>query len=195
MKRFFLMLGIILILVVGGVFWLAESLGQSPEPRSVLLRAIEAHGGEKAILKPRMGMLKGSTQEKGFDSRVEETFDLPFRWKRTSTGTYNGKKRVVHHWMIDDTIWRWEPGGEKQPVPSDKSASAFDKLKLLLNLNRESVALAPLKRIKVNGRSAVGFRAAWDGGTADFFSIGKRACWLKPPFPGRQILERHSRLR
>lgn len=154
-----------------------------PEPQSILKKAIAAHGGKKNITKPRMGVLKGISKAEGPEISQEETFDLPKRWKRVTTGTFEGERKVSFNLMIQEKLWQWEEGAEAQPARNQAGAkSHFAAIEVLLDLTDEKVKLSPLKRITVNNQSAIGFRAVWDGGTADYYFDEKTELLLQSRF-------------
>ncbi len=157
------------IIMCPGVPMLA-SCQNSPDPQSILRNAIEAHGGEENIKKPRMGILKGTSDSDGVKVEQEEIFDLPRRWKRTTKATINGEKKVGFNLMLDGVLWEWDDGGHARRAAKEKRAEPyFGLLTLLFDLSKENVRLSPLKKKKVNDRSAVGFRAIWDGGAGEYY--------------------------
>ena len=160
MKRFCFFVVLPVVSLGGIAYWLSLLHAQSPEPRSILEKAIEAHGGAKNIGKNRMGTIKGKTEGKGIEITQEETFDLPKRWKRITSATLDGKRRVSFDVMIGAKHWQWDEGEKPQEVQNRANAQAyFSSLSVLLDLAQEKVKLSRLQKTKVNGESAAGLRA------------------------------------
>lgn len=193
MKRFSFFILLPFVTFVGVAYWLAVSHAQSPEPHALLEKAIEAHGGAKNIAKHRMGTLKGRTEGKGGEITQEETFDLPKRWKRVTSATLDGKRRVSFDVMIDGKLWRWDEGAKPKETPNkDNAQPYFAALSFLLDLTKEKVKLSPLQKTKVNGESAAGLRATWDRSVADYYFDDKTGLLVQSRFtfqfePGKDI--------
>jgi hypothetical protein len=147
------------------------SCQNAPEPRILLKKAIAAHGGEKNITKPRVGMLKGTNNKKGdLEITQEEVFDLPKQWKRVTTGAFEGQRRTSFDLMIEGKFWEWENGEQARQTENQRGAQPyFAVATVLLDLTGEKVKLSLLEKKKFNDRSAFGLRAAWDGGGADYY--------------------------
>jgi len=184
MKRFCYLILSAFVLLAGIAYWLSVSQAQSPEPRSILEKAIEAHGGAENIGKPRMGILKGISKGDGPEISQEETFDLPKRWKRVTSATLDGKRRVSFDLMVDGKLWQWDDGIEPQETPNTANAQPyFAIVSLLLHLTKEKVKLTRLQKTKVNGDSAAGFRATWDSSTAaDYYFDAKTGLLVQSRF-------------
>lgn len=169
-KRFWYLsvLAIVSLVAISYRVWIAG--GQAPDPRAILDKAIEAHGGAANINKRRMGMLKGKTIGTDSEFTQEETFDLPKRWKRITASAFEGKRRVSTDVMIDGKLWRWEERTEAREIKNDGSIQPyFAALSVLLDLKQKKAKLSELKKVKVKGDSAVGFRASWDSVAADYY--------------------------
>jgi uncharacterized protein (TIGR03067 family) len=121
----------------------------SSDPRAILRKAIEAHGGEKNILKPRMGYLKGI--DKTGKASFEETFDLPKQSKRVTVLSLNGKREISFLLKTEGKFWAWQEGGEaREPENSDMMATSyFGLLVKVVELTDDKVKLSPLKPINV----------------------------------------------
>jgi hypothetical protein len=115
-----------------------------------------------------MGMLKGKSDN--FDATQEETFDLPKRWKRVTVGIVNGERKVGFSLSIDGRFYEWEEVGEVRQTKNETGAKPyFGVLALLVDLTEENVKLSPLANKEINNQPSVGFRAAWDRGTGDYY--------------------------
>jgi hypothetical protein len=152
----------VLVLVCFGLTWVA-SCQDIPEPRLILERAIVAHGGEMNLSKPRIGVLKGASTIDESEITQEESFDLPKRWKRTTSGAFlDGTKRVSFDLVVDANHWQWEPGSEVRQIKEQQIASPHIAVAMvLLRLKKEKATLSALKEIKIDDRRAIGFRATW----------------------------------
>lgn len=168
MKRFHLLIVFFLVLLVGGVLLLSEYLGQSPDPLIVLEQAIAAHGGEKEIDKPRIGILRATSKGDAGDSEIEELFDLPGRWRKKMVSTKEGRKHTSFGLVFDDQAWKWELGGKAKKVDRGQVASLAD-FSILLDLHQMDIKLESLRQTRVQGESASGFRAHWGDGTVDYY--------------------------
>jgi hypothetical protein len=147
----------------------------SPEPRKILNAAIDAHGGEKNIKKPRKCTLTATSKKGDSEITTEEKFDLPNRWKRTTSAVIEGKKRVAFGLFADGKLWQWEEGGD--PVQSEGGVAqpSLGVLDFLLDLTADKVKLSYLGKKRVNGLPARGIRAEWEGGGGDYFFDEKTA--------------------
>ena len=183
MKRFFCFILLPFLSLAGVIYLLSLLHAQSPEPHSIIEKAIEAHGGVKNISKNRMGMMEGKTEGKEIEITQEETFDLPKRWKRKTSATLEGKRRISFDVMIGAKLWQWNEGEKPQQVPNDANAQAyFSTLSILLDLSQEKVKLSPLQKTKVNGESAVGLRATWDNSGSDYYFNEKSGLLVESRF-------------
>jgi hypothetical protein len=160
---------LVLVVICSGLGWLA-SCQEAPEPRSILERAIAAHGGGKNINKLRLGVLRGASTLDDSEITQEESFDLPKRWKRTTSGEFDGKKRVSYDLVTDGNHWQWELGGEARQVKQQPGAQPhFGVVTMLLTLKDEKATLSPLKEIKVDDRRAIGFRDSSGDTSGDYY--------------------------
>jgi hypothetical protein len=148
------------------------SCQESPEPRSILTKAIAAHGGEKNIAKPRRGVLKGIQSKNSYSDEMTlvDTFDLPKQWKKVGDVKFKGQRTITTLLAVDGKFWSWKEGAEPQARQDDGGVKPYiGNLSTLINLVGDGVKLSPLKEIKINDMPAVGFRASWDGGKADYY--------------------------
>jgi hypothetical protein len=144
----------------------------NPEPASILTKAIAAHGGEKSITKHRIAVLSGKLNKNrsSDETTVVETIDLPMRWKRVTDVKSNGQRTITNLLMVEGKFWEWKESAEPREKQGDSAVKPyFETLHTVLNLAGDGVKLSPLDGIKVNDSPAVGFRAAWDGGTGDYY--------------------------
>ena len=134
------------------------------------MKAIGAHGGEKNLRKPRKGILKATNKFDGFDVLQEEFFDIPKQWKRVTTGTIDGKRKVSYDLCVDDTVWAWEDGGEVQQTQNKNGAMPyFGHLTLLLDFASADFKLTPLKKREINGRLLNGISVSRIRGAGDYY--------------------------
>ena len=167
----------------------------SPEPRSILDKAILAHGGEEKIMKPRAGIIrtKESRGTKGDETTIEEMFDLPKRWKRVVTTLEKGQRTTINLLVVDGEVWTWEVGRDVLKTKDDgRIYPTFRKGSALIGLKSEKVKLSPIKKVSVDGQLASGFRASWDGGTADYYFDDKSGLLVQSmykvmPKPGEEL--------
>lgn len=136
------------------------SCQELPEPALILQKAIEAHGGEENIKKPRKGILKGADNVHA-EMTQEEFFDLPDRWKRTTSAVIKEKRRAAFLLVVDDKCWKWEAGGAPKETENEgNETEAKPHLAVLtLLLELQDVKLSPIKGVTVDSQLTVGFRA------------------------------------
>ncbi len=146
------------------------------EPRAILDRAIQAHGGAARLELTKKGHLKATIEEHRFNNaiklQIEEWFDLPNRYSRTIDRTsddppthlqeiYTGKER----WIREGTQ---PPRLDRQPPPGLQEWYAI--LALLLSLRDKDVQLKSIPNETTDDRVLVGFHITFSkvmGG--DFF--------------------------
>jgi len=145
-----------------------HSCKSAPDARSVVEKAIAAHGGKDALAKPRMGMLKGATSDG--EIITEEVFDLPTQWKRTISGTIRGKKKTAHVLMRKGQVWLWDQGAEVQEADSEREFGPYIGIvRSLLELQKEGVKLSALREVMIQDRAAVGVRTEHEGIRRDYY--------------------------
>lgn len=166
MKRQFILAAIL----ITGIPILVSCCQNRPDAQAILDKAIVAHGGKAELCKPRTGMLKGTDKAFGREVNQQEWFDLPRKWKRVTSATFGGRKRVSVNLMVDGNLWQWEDGAEPEQAKNRGSAAPyFASLMLLIGLKESKAQMATLKPIKVNDHVAVGLRASLNGGGGDYY--------------------------
>src|SRR5215510_7362523 len=156
------------ILLIAAFFPLLVSCRRElPEPHSILQKAIDAHGGQENIKKPRKGILKG-TDEANPEITQEEFFDLPEQWKRHTTRIGTSKPRSSFLLMIDGELWEWEEGSEaKRTEKPSRHSPHFAVLTTLLELC--DAKLSAVNGVNVERRTTFGFRADKDQNVGEFY--------------------------
>jgi hypothetical protein len=110
----------------------------NPEPGQILEKAIEAHGGEKNINKPRKGTIKAASKDVAVITQ-EEVFDFPKQAKRLTVADFEGKLKKGYTLMIDGQHWEWEDGqGARQPTQKMLYASPDWSSLYLINLKKKT---------------------------------------------------------
>jgi hypothetical protein len=141
------------------------------EPRALLEKAIEAHGGEENLKKARKGILKGIDKGTGDGTMAitqEEFFDLPKRWKRSTSGVINDKRRTSFLLAVDGRFWQWEEGDAAKETKNEAEAKPhLALLETLLELR--DTKLSAIKGVDVQGRATAAFRAEKDQNPGEFY--------------------------
>ena len=142
------------------------------EPKAILAKAIQAHGGKKNILKPRKAHLKGIDQvDPKNTATYEDWFDLPSLWKRVLVDFPGGKKHTLFVLKTDGKLWQWKEGGEvREPDDADRVVPPyFGVIAKIVELTDKKYKLSPIKDVEVSGKTAVGLRVRWDKNQADCY--------------------------
>jgi hypothetical protein len=131
--------------------------------RKVLIRAIEAHGGENNVARSRIGQARGTGSKIGahrlpFEFHWEETFQMPTRLKRVmwrkSLGITTSTMVFLYR---DGALWGRIDEEEPQMDKSKRHVpeSFFVVLGLLADLRRENLPLKLLEETTLAGRPVV----------------------------------------
>lgn len=154
-------------------------VGQSSaeEPRAILDRAIQAHGGAARLERTKKGHLKakseGNQSNVPFRLEIEEWFDLPSRYKRIKTGSINDKPFLREEGSTEKEGWAQEGAGRistfsvHQPMSVTEHWHAI--LASLLPLRDKDVQFKSLPDQTKDGRTLVGFHATSRQVNGDFF--------------------------
>lgn len=153
-----------------------------PEPGAVLAKAIEAHGGEENITRPRIGVLKGKTVNGSLEVSQEELFELPKHWKGITTGTVQGKKKTVFTLVVEGKAWEWQEGDEPRETSADQGNSFVGILTWLIDLKRKDAKISVIKGMNINAEPAIGITAVWDGRSANFYFEKKKGLCVQAEF-------------
>lgn len=155
------------------LFVLLAGAASAEEPRAILDRAIQAHGGAARLERTKKGHLKakseGTQSDVSFKVEIEEWFDLPNRYSRTIDA---GSKDAPTHFeevYIGKECWIRKGNGPAQlhqPLPVLQNWYAI--LALLLSLRDKNVQLKPLPDETKDGRTFAGFHALSPQGSGDF---------------------------
>jgi hypothetical protein len=137
-----------------------------PSPEEVLDKAIQAHGGEQAILKSRMGKASGRETGRGVvDLSWEEYFHLPNRWKRVKRGTFDGNPEYQVVIVRDGHLYIGDLSGEverRRVSEADQLNNVFGVPYGLVKARRDKPSLSRLGNAKVKGAPAVGIKVTFD---------------------------------
>lgn len=167
----------VIAILVASIFT-SMAYGQgADEPRKILARAVEAHGGEAAILKLRTAQVSYSmwTGLPGIEMncKVEETYQLPKQMKKTTKGRINGND-VVFVWVVNGDKYWYRENQEKtvrveQAPDLEKGYRPFLVVENLIYGQNKNLELLVLGEKRVNGRVFVGVRAKEPLSTDLFF--------------------------
>jgi hypothetical protein len=169
-----LMRSCVLTNVFVSLFLLLGGAISAEEPRALLDRSIQAHGGAARLERTKKGHLKAKSEGKQSDApfkvEIEEWFDLPNRYSRTIEGSSNGVATHFEEVYTGKECWIRKgdgPAQVRQPLPVLQNWYAI--LALLLSLRDEAVQLKSLPDETKNGRTFAGFHATSLQGVGDFF--------------------------
>jgi hypothetical protein len=166
MRRLLYLIPVGIVVAVLGYAW------YDPDPsRTLLARAITAHGGEVNLAKSRKGRVAGTGKmPRGhFLARYtwEEYFDLPERYKRVGQRGSLGQTSVMTELFRDGKVWAKiddeEPDVRTADRPSRQCIASL--LGELVDLRKEKVALRPLPETLVLDRPALGLEASPPNGS------------------------------
>jgi hypothetical protein len=178
---------ICIVLVTGGLLVLAFHWFMEPESgRSLLLKAIQAHGGEANLARLRVGQIKGTGIKGGIyplPIAWEESFELPIRLRRVVRPAGAGTRTYLYR---DNKCWVWDDNEEAQvtdaePNVGESMTSFFEQL---LDIHKEKVPLRRVEDAEVAGRAVVGFEVNATDDHRQFFFDKETGLLLK--------LRRHS---
>ncbi len=153
-------------------------------PLEILTVAINAHGGERNILKPRKGVIKLKETVLG-QITIDEYFDYPRRWVEITTNEVPGKKKVSFLAEIEGKQFRWNLNGPVQTV--EVASTYFGSLRTLLELKGPNFKLTPLKAIDTQGQIGVGFQAQSAERTVDYFFDKVSGLLMQMSFEWRRV--------
>jgi hypothetical protein len=141
-------------------------LSASDSPRSVLEKALKAHGGAERLARWRCGRVKYSTRSDTIPLltdkpvTVEEFFQLPGRFKRV-TVIGQGKRQKAITWLVsNEQGWEYLPDGSSRLLPGaalQSVACTQHAFYYFCNLPR---LLEPGFRLEVRGTEMVSGRPA-----------------------------------
>jgi hypothetical protein len=137
------------------------------DAKTIIRKAVKAHGGKKAFTCWSCGYLKYKTSGNFIPAQLgevilEDTFQLPGHFKRVTHMEVNGKERllvfVINHGKC------WTKKGDAPAEPSDnnytkRTEHTFAAFCNLAPLTEAGARLTKLGAKKVNGEKAIGLRA------------------------------------
>lgn len=187
------------------LFLLLAGTALAEEPRAILDRAIQAHGGAGLLERTKKGHLKakseGHQSNAPFKVEIEEWFDLPSRYRETSDGSRNGAPYHGEKLVIGKEGWIREGTGPMRPitVPDPFVAQHWHaKLASLLLLRDKGVQFRPLPDETKGGHTLVGFHATSLQVADDFLFdkstglLGKTLKTMPNPLGGQAVIEEAS---
>jgi len=147
------------------------------EPRAILDRALQAHGGAARLEQTKKGHLKakseGNQVNVPFRLEIEEWFDLPSRYKRIKTGSINEKPFHREDGTTEKESWAREGSGPistfSVQLPMSVTEHWHAILASLLLLRDKDVQFKSLPDETKDGRALVGFHATSRQVEGDFF--------------------------
>jgi hypothetical protein len=152
------------VLLFAGVSWAGQD-----EARAILEKAIKAHGGEEVLRKHPATIIKAKGKMELFDGvEIQQTiaFQQPNKFRNELSFTINGMEiRTVG--VYDGKKAAIEVNGKKADF--DKLDEAFRDAAVLINafelypLKDKSYELTAVGEVQVNGKPAIGIRAAKKG--------------------------------
>ena len=160
-----------LLLLAGGLFLVPAGMARGQDDvRSILDRAIKAHGGEEKLAKYRAGRVKTKGRIElggGVEFTEEVAYQAPDKLREALDLEVNGEKvKVVT--VINGGKAAITVNGKKLPLNDKLKEALRDSAQLLqmarlLPLRGKGFDLAPLGEVKVNDRPAVGIRVSRQG--------------------------------
>jgi hypothetical protein len=158
------------------------------DAKTIISKAVKAHGGEKAFSRWSCGYLKYKTKG-GFvptqvgEVTVEDTFQLPGHFKRVTRMDAGGKELLTVYVINDGKGWIKKGDAPAEPIDNkftERTDHPFAALWNLAPLTDEEVRLTKLGAAKVNGKDAIGVRAQSNKlSDADFYFSPQTGLLLK----------------
>jgi hypothetical protein len=175
---------------------LKPALQTRPEPvltadddaKTVIEKAVKAHGGEKAFSRWKCGYVKYKTRggivpDQVGEVTVEDTFQLPGHFKRVTRVDTGGKELVIVFVVNHGKSWTKKGDGPSAPIDNDvteRPVHSFAGFCNLAPLTEAEVRLTKLGEEKIGGRQAMGVRVQSDKlGEVDFYIGSQTGLLLK----------------
>jgi len=172
--------------------------------QAVVQRAVKAHGGKKGVARLRAmrvkakGTIKLIPGSPAVPFQLEDVWQMPDRYKSTTTMTINGRKFVQtlvldgkKGWMTINGATRALPEKAAEEMREQKYAEDCDRFAFL---DDKDVKLSLLKETTVNGQAALGVRIQKKGrrDVRLYFSkknglLVKRAHEVLDPMTGKNV--------
>jgi hypothetical protein len=159
------------------LFLLAAARAPAEEAHALLNRAIEAHGGEARLERTKKGRLKarmeGRLGDAAYKAELEETFDLPGRYKQINDGSSNGMSFHMECAVTGKKGWVRQGTAPArdfvvlEPPPVARHWHAI--LAQLLLLRDKDFQLTSLPDETKDERTFAGIRAVSPQGVADYY--------------------------
>jgi hypothetical protein len=158
------------------------------DAKTIISKAVKAHGGEKAFSRRRCGYLKYKTKggvvpkELG-EVIVEDTFQLPDYFRRVTHLAVGGKEMLMVFVVNRGKGWVKEGDSPATPIPVDfaeRPQHPFANFCNVSLLTEAGEGLTKLGAEKVNGKDAIRIRAQSDElGQVDFYFATQTGLLLK----------------
>jgi hypothetical protein len=166
----------------------APVLKADDNAKTVIGKAVKAHGGKKAFSRWNCGYLKYKTKG-GFvpaqfgEVTLEDTFQLPGHFKRITRMDAGGKELVMFFVINQGKGWTKQGDGPAKPIDNDftkKAEHPFAGFCNLAPLTEADVRLTKLGEVKIGDRPAIGVRVQSDKlGEVDFYFSSQTGLLLK----------------
>lgn len=162
---------------VAGMILLYAGAAAAEDARALLERAIEAHGGAARLERTKKGYLKGKVEASqgnvASKYELEETFDLPARYRRTFNGSDNDTPFHLDMAFTGKEGWVRKGDGPAHDGSVREQLTLVQHwhaiLAMLLLLRGKDIDLTPLPDETKEGRAFAGLRAASRQGSSDVY--------------------------
>lgn len=147
------------------------------DAKTIISKAVKAHGGEKAFTRWNCGYLKYKTKGGVVPAQfgeviVEDTFQLPGHFKRVTHMNAGGKELLLVFVVNNGKGWTKRGDAPAEPMDNnitEMTAHPFAGFCNLSPLTEAEVRLTKMGAEKVNGKDAINIRAQSDKlGEVDF---------------------------
>jgi hypothetical protein len=158
------------------------------DAKTILRKAVIAHGGDKAFSRWSCGRLKYKTKNVAVPAElgeviVEDAFELPGHFKRVTHMNVGGKDVLTVYVINHGKGWIKKGDAPAEPLDNDftdRTEHPFAGLCNLAALTAADVRLTKLGADNVNGKNAIGIRAqSAKLGEVDFYFDSQTGLLIK----------------
>jgi hypothetical protein len=142
----------------------------SDDARTIITKAIKAHGGDKAISRWRCGEVRyraggAAIPLEGVETTMEETFQFPGHFKRVVRMSAGGQTTVQIFVNSDGKVWIKKGDGATEVRDNDfanRTEHLFANFVSFIRINESEAQFVKLDEAAIHNHVAVGVRAKFE---------------------------------